>query len=265
MFHSFNCGSGSANISSERRYDDNEWHTVHFSRFHNKGKLVVDSEDEVHGESAGNTRTMQVQAPFFVGGVSGGEHYEDVALNLKIDKNILERDQFVGCIMDIQAFNRPLGTPSNITQTIPCSSQIETGLFFGKGGGFVKLREKFKVGTELTVSMDIKPRSTTGLLMSVHGKRAFFVLELVNGNISLTVNNGDEPFTAMYIPDPSENLCDGQWRTITAIKSFYVITIKVNDVSSNPAIGDARSGSTDTTRPLFLGGHPHLQRVGFSI
>lgn len=265
VFHSFNCGSGSANISSERRYDDNEWHTVHFSRFHNKGKLVVDSEDEVHGESAGNTRTMQVQAPFFVGGVSGGEHYEDVALNLKIDKNILERDQFVGCIMDIQAFNRPLGTPSNITQTIPCSSQIETGLFFGKGGGFVKLREKFKVGTELTVSMDIKPRSTTGLLMSVHGKRAFFVLELVNGNISLTVNNGDEPFTAMYIPDPSENLCDGQWRTITAIKSFYVITIKVNDVSSNPAIGDARSGSTDTTRPLFLGGHPHLQRVGFSI
>lgn len=265
VFHSFNCGSGSANISSERRYDDNEWHTVHFSRFHNKGKLVVDSEDEVHGESAGNTRTMQVQAPFFVGGVSGGEHYEDVALNLKIDKNILERDQFVGCIMDIQAFNRPLGTPSNITQTIPCSTQIETGMFFGKGGGFVKLREKFKVGTELTVSMDIKPRSTTGLLMSVHGKRSFFVLELINGNISLTVNNGDEPFTAMYIPDPSENLCDGQWRTITAIKSFYVTTIKVNDVSSNPAIGDARAGSTDTTRPLFLGGHPHLQKVSLNI
>ncbi|XP_058457360.1 laminin subunit alpha [Malaya genurostris] len=261
VFHSFNCGSGSANISSERRYDDNEWHTVQFSRYHNKGKLVVDSEDEVHGESAGNTRTMQVQAPFFVGGVSGGEHYEDVALNLKIDKNILERDQFVGCINDIQAFNRPLGAPSNITQTIPCSSQIESGMFFGKGGGFVKLREKFKVGTELTVSMDIKPRSSTGLLMSVHGKRAFFVLELINGNISLTVNNGDEPFTAMYVPDSSENLCDGQWRTITAIKSFYVITIKVNDVSSNPAIGDARSGSTDTTRPLFLGGHPHLQRI----
>lgn len=109
--------------------------------------------------------------------------------------------------------------------------------------------------------MDIRPRAQSGLLMSVHGRKAYFVLEMINGTISLSVNNGDEPFTATYTPLPEENLCDGQWRTVSAIKSQYVITIKVNDVSSNPAIGDARSPSTDTTRPLFLGGHPHLQRV----
>ncbi|XP_058060994.1 laminin subunit alpha [Anopheles bellator] len=260
VFHSFNCGSGSANMSSERRYDDNEWHTVHFTRHTSKGKLIVDSEDESSGESSGSTRTMVILAPMYVGGVSG-DNYEEVALNLKIDKNVLERNQFVGCINEIQANGRQLGTPSNITRTIPCSSKIETGTFFGKGGGFVKLHDKFKVGNELTVSMDIRPRAQSGLLMSVHGRKAFFVLEMINGTISLTVNNGDDPITATYTPLPEENLCDGQWRTVSAIKSQYVITIKVNDVSSNPAIGDARSPSTDTTRPLFLGGHPHLQRI----
>ncbi|XP_050097931.1 laminin subunit alpha isoform X1 [Anopheles aquasalis] len=260
VYHTFNCGSGSANMSSERNYNDNEWHTVHFMRQNSKGKLIIDGEDESSAESTGSTRTMAIQAPIYVGGVSS-DNYEEVALNLKIDKNVLERNQFVGCVHGIQSNGRPLETPSNITRTIPCSSRIETGTFFGDGGGFVKLYDKFKVGNELTVSMDIRPRALSGLLMSVHGRKAYFVLEMINGTIRLTVNNGDDPFTATYIPLPEENLCDGQWRTVSAIKSQYVITIKVNDVSSNPAIGDARNPSTDTTRPLFLGGHPHLQRI----
>ncbi|XP_053667229.1 laminin subunit alpha [Anopheles marshallii] len=264
LVHSFNCGSGSANMTSDRRYDDNEWHTVNFARQNSMGRLIVDLEDISTGESKGTTRTMALQAPMFVGGVSG-DNYEEVALNLKMDKNVLERNQFVGCINKLAVNDNPLAAPSNITRTIPCSNQIETGTFFGSGGGFVKLYEKFKVGNELTVSMDIRPRASSGLLMSVHGRKSYFVLEMINGTISLAVNNGDEPYVATYTPLPEENLCDGQWRTVSAIKSQYVITIKVNDVSSNPAIGDARSPSTDTTRPLFLGGHPHLQRIrGFN-
>ncbi|XP_058121122.1 laminin subunit alpha [Anopheles ziemanni] len=260
VHHAFKCGTASYEMLSKERYDDNRWHTVKFSRNLNKGSLVVDSEDESSGDLNGTPRQMALQPPMFVGGVSGDIH-EDVAVNLKMDKNVLEKNQFVGCINEIEANGRPVSVPSNITRTIPCSSQIESGTFFGNGGGFVKLYDKFKVGSELTVSMDIRPRAQSGLLMSVHGRKAYFVLEMVNGTIMLTVNNGDDPFTATYTPPPEENLCDGQWRSVSAIKSQYVITIKVNDISSHPAIGNVSSPSTDTTRPLFLGGHPHLQRI----
>ena len=47
------------------------------------GKLVVDEDDESLGESIGNTRTMAVQAPIYMGGVSQ-EVLEDVYLNMKV-------------------------------------------------------------------------------------------------------------------------------------------------------------------------------------
>lgn len=76
------------------------------------------------------------------------------------------------------------------------------------------------------------------------------------------VDNGEGPILAKYEPD-DDNFCDGEWRKITAIKSLYVITIQVNGVASEPAIGSATSPSTDTSRPLFFGGHPYMQRVSF--
>ena len=85
-------------------------------------------------------------------------------------------------------------------------------------------------------------------------------LQLINGTINFTVDNGDGPIVAVFKPD-NENFCDGQWRTITAIKSQYVITIMVNALSSQPSIGSATSPSTDTSRPLFLGGHPYITKA----
>lgn len=76
----------------------------------------------------------------------------------------------------------------------------------------------------------------------------------------LKVDNGEGPILAIFNPD-GENFCDGKWRTITAIKSLYVITIQVDGVASEPSIGSATSPSTDTSRPLFFGGHPYMQRV----
>ena len=36
---------------------------------------------------------------------------------------------------------RPLGEPSLATGVLPCSNQVEKGVFFGKGGGYVKVCE----------------------------------------------------------------------------------------------------------------------------
>lgn len=81
-------------------------------------------------------------------------------------------------------------------------------------------------------------------------------------NASLSqVDNGDGPFYVNFVPEDGDNFCDGQWRTITAVKTKMVITIGVNGVVAEPAIGQSNRYSTDTTRPLFLGGHPHIRKI----
>lgn len=113
----------------------------------------------------------------------------------------------------------------------------------------------------MTISMDIKPRTPNALLLSVHGKRAMFSLQIDNGSITFTVDNGGGLFKAIFKPEQNQNFCDGEWHTVKAIKSQYVITLNVDNVSSDPAIGDVNHPFTNTKRPLFLGGHPYLQKA----
>lgn len=258
IHHSFNCGSGKSNMTSELQYNDNEWHSVKFTRSGHKGKLIVDETDATEGDSTGTARTMQLISPYYVGGFTA-EALEDVALNIAFDKDQLDKRTFFGCIRNIKLGGDPIGEPSSIHNVQPCSEQIEPGVFFENG--FVKLRDKFRVGTETKISFDIKPRSQNGFLMSVHGKKAFFIIELVNGTIHFSVDNGDGAIVAKFEPEEGENYCDGEWRTIIATKSLFLTTIAVNNVVSEPAIGNSDSVSTDTTRPLFLGGHPHIKKL----
>lgn len=154
---------------------------------------------------------------------------------------------------------KSLGEPIVLNNVLPCSDQVEKGVSFE--GGFVKLRDKFTVGAEVKIQFDIKPRVKNGFLMSVHGKKSYLILQLINGTIHFSVDNGDGPIVAIFKPAENDNFCDGTWRTITAVKTQYVITIQVNNIVSEPAIGTSTSVNTDTTRPLFLGGHPHIKKI----
>jgi laminin, alpha 3/5 len=262
LHHLFRSGSGTVDVASQLAWDDREWHTVRFTRQQTKGKILVDDTDEQVSETQQPTRPMTLLSPIYVGGIDP-KFVEDVGLNLNLDKNTLvKNNSFSGCIKNIQIGGKAIGDFRNVFGVLPCSEEIESGVFFGKDGGYVKLFEKFKVGTDFTVSLDIKPRTTTAILLSVHGRNAFLILQMLNGTINFTVDNGDAtPMTAIFVPDDNVNFCDGKWRTVKAIKSSYVITIQVDGYHSEPAIGTNQKPSTDTTRPLFLGGHPHLTKI----
>lgn len=170
--------------------------------------------------------------------------------------------QFSGCIRDFKIGGREI-SGGNLAQkgTIPCTSAIENGIFFGKSGGYVKLRDKFKVGTQFDVSLDIKPRTQNALLLSVHGKSSYLILQLYKGSLLLLVNNGDGQFNVTATLSNDENFCDGQWRNIVVNKSKFVASLTIDGVHYQPTIGTTKFPSTDTTRPLFLGGHLHLQKA----
>lgn len=50
--------------------------------------------------------------------------------------------------------------------------------------------------------------------------------------------------------------------TVTVTKAKHIISINVNGFESEPNIGHPKDHrAVLTTRPLFLGGHPHMERI----
>lgn len=109
---------------------------------------------------------------------------------------------------------KPMENP-RMENIIACSENVESGVFFNAySNGYVKLQERFKVGMEIDIQMDIKPRNVTGLLMSVHGRRDFLVLQMIDGEIRFTVDNGRGPIEAAFKPPTTHYFCDGNWHSI---------------------------------------------------
>lgn len=165
---------------------------------------------------------------------------------------------------------------------IPCSDHVEVGTYFAGGNEtFIKLRERFKVGHMFIIKMDIKPRVDSGVLVTAHGKKDYYVLELHNGQLRLTVENGRGPVTAVFHSTNNRyHLCDGQWHniqgilhlsaytlhiitlsSILAMKSKNVVSLSVDNFQGDPMVGAPYFTSTDTGSTLFLGGHRFLKKV----
>lgn len=227
--HYFSCRNLQIKITSKHQFDNNEWHTIEFTRDKKKFALKdIDRSDNKLEELQGlKCPNMDLSKNYFIGGASE-KASEDIEINLGFDKGYLTKHAFFGCIKDAKFNNDPLEVSGGIPESVlPCSDQIEKGVFFGKSGGYVKLREKFKVGSDLTISMDIKPRNLTGILTSVHGKKSFFIVEMIKGNIHFSVDSGDGPRNVIFVPDPDKSLCDGNWHTVTVIKSRFILSINV--------------------------------------
>jgi len=83
VHYSFNCGSGSSLIESERTYNDGQWHSVVFSRQHINGTLIIDNEIVGEGLSKGATKSMNIISPYYVGGISPNIS-SDAKVNMKV-------------------------------------------------------------------------------------------------------------------------------------------------------------------------------------
>lgn len=89
------------------------------------------------------------------------------------------------------------------------------------------LAEKFNVGKEMEITMEIKPRSIDGILMSVQTpKKNLLILEMKNGTMSFSVDLGKGP-SASYTPASPYFLCDGQWHKIKGWFNFYLVQIYI--------------------------------------
>ncbi|XP_027200224.2 laminin subunit alpha [Dermatophagoides pteronyssinus] len=256
LHYSFDCGSGRAIAVLSTNYNDNQWHTVTFSRKGKIGLLRVD-EETVEVSSTGSTSSLNVNSPIFVGGVPK-ELRSQIKSHLKsADKNDYNyaMSSFAGCIRDIKVRDQEYpfkdGRDHDVVQ---CSSEIENGHFFHYNGGYIRLFDEFRVSVEFTLIMKIKPRKPYGILAAVFGRVDYLVLYLDKGKLIFSVNNGADPIIASdYVKN---GICDGEWHTIMAFKTKNLVMLTIDDQPTAISTGQPGISSTDTKDPLYIGGLP---------
>ncbi|XP_048488928.1 laminin subunit alpha [Plutella xylostella] len=253
---SFNCGAETVTIRSEQTYTGTDWHTVTLVRNEGRGKLSVDNQ--LVGEAGGKCVAPAALAPpFYYGGLA--ELTPDILTNLE---NFYQ--PFKGCLKPLLMNGQAVAAVRRRVSSLQCRDNVEDGVYFGPSPpgttNYLRLRENFRVGYEISVSMEIKPRNSTGLLLSVHGKKDFLVLELLDRELVANVENGKGPFHASFKLGSKLTLCDGNWHKINVVKSRHAVSVGVDGNFSGAGLG--QSGSTDTKSALFIGGHERqLSRV----
>ena len=223
LVYGFNCGSGAAYATSSRRYDDGAWHAVDFSRIGNKGTLKVDLVLEGEVESFGNTKNIEVESQFFLGNIKKDILKEDI-----VKKNLQKvTNGYVGCLRNLRLRGKAIARWKENFKSgvIPCSEKVEDGFFFGPAGGFIAAFKRFKVGLDFDITMQIKPRNISGVLLAIQGRRDYLALQMIDGTLTFTVDNGRGPITAVFKPESPFTFCDGKWHEIhgiALINRFFV-------------------------------------------
>lgn len=256
VYHNVRVGAVlQANISSEAELNDGKWHTVEAIRTSRRVSLLIDRVEQPNSLDLDANRSppvLAVEAPVYFGGVNS---FIESRVRNSTGYNPLA-PYYNGCLKDFKFDSVDLELPPAEFGVVPCSEQVERGVFFNSQTAYVKLFERFTVGTEMTISFDFRPRDPNGLLFSVHGKNSYAILELVDNTLYFTVKSDAKNIVTTNFTLPNnETFCDGKTRNVQAIKSKFVINIAVDFVSSNPGVGSEGSAATKTNRPLFMGGH----------
>lgn len=261
IHHSLRLGNIYANISSTEELNDGQWHTVQFIRVNRRISLIIDLvEQEPVTELEDKTpRPMIIEFPIYIGGIP---RYLEDDVRQNLEHSLGNTSYYNGCLKDLKFNGMSLDREPTLHHVVPCSEQTEPGYFFNRPTGFVKLFDRFTVGTDFSLSFDFRPRDPDGLLFSVHGKNTYMILELIDNQLWFTVKSDSKNIvmTNYTLPDDG-SYCDGNWRNVHAVKSKFVITISVDYISAKPGVGTEGSTTTKTNRPLFLGGHQAFNKA----
>ncbi|XP_073239913.1 laminin subunit alpha-4-like [Porites lutea] len=253
-----NCSFGAGEhilklITPNASYSDGKWHTVRLSKQGVDGTLYVDCKSVDSGQLQGELLYINPLERLFLGGVPKDFDAKGVP--------VASRNSFPGCIANLTVNEKNIDTPPSKINTQSCSRDSpESGVSFKNGGGYLKVADQYQVGEKEEISLEIKPTTHTGLLLSAwgHGNSPdYIVLEMSNGNIIFRAENGDGELVAEHSVDEPLHFCDGQWHKIQVWKIENTVRMQVD---GNLTSEDGPRGNTKrvkiNNRPLYVGGLP---------
>ncbi|CAD5215290.1 unnamed protein product [Bursaphelenchus okinawaensis] len=232
---------------------DDEWHIVRAEKDGAAAVLFIDDEQVAHDEVE-NAEIINIEAPLYVGGASKN-------LQSFIGRLLPGvKSEFGGCLRDLKINNEEYSDDSGESHgVVPCSQLSENGIFFGKDGGYAMLPE-FVANKQFNFEMEIKPRLKTAVLLSV-GVLDCVTIQLVNGSVKLTIDDGAGPMTVIYAPPQGSSICDGNWHKIKVLRKKNIVTLNVDGKSNLLIIKKKALTDTALKDPIYFGGVPKDKRL----
>ncbi|CAL4121219.1 unnamed protein product, partial [Meganyctiphanes norvegica] len=255
LVFSYNPGAGAIVMRSSQSVNDDEWHSVIAERENEMGRLFVDGNLTSYNRSPrdANFKHIDIMTPYYVGGLSNLVTQISSSNTADIDQSL------IGCIRDMKLNNVEFGSEKKVISVQRCSDKVEPGMFLGIGPqSHVIFREQFSVGRVFKLTMDVKPRVNTGVLMSLHGKSDFVMLQMKNGIVELSVDYGKGIIIAKYEPMTPWSLCDGRWHKVKVIKRKKRVVLVVDEHHTKTKSRKKGDTFTDKKYPLFLGTQPNI-------
>lgn len=81
------------------------------------------------------------------------------------------------------------------------------------GQGYLEFEEKFEVGIQKKITLEIKPRTKNGIILYAKSSnkdlKDFVLIELVDGALRATVNNGGPKNLNATVNLPIDESCNG--------------------------------------------------------
>ncbi|XP_067149929.1 laminin subunit alpha-4 isoform X1 [Apteryx mantelli] len=243
----FNAGHQKIRIKSQEKYNDGLWHNVIFIRGKNMGRLIIDGLRVLEESFSASANTWQVTEPLYIGGVSPGKAVKNIQINSVYS--------FSGCLSNLQLNGRSITSASQTFSVTPCfEGPSETGTYFSSEGGYVVLDESFSLGMKFEVIFEIRPRSSSGILMHGHSVNGEYLnMHMKNGQVTVKLNNGIRDFSTSVTL--KQSLCDGRWHRIAVIRDANVVQLDV-DSEVNHVVGPLNPKAIDHREPVFIGGVP---------
>ncbi|KAF5275650.1 hypothetical protein FQA39_LY06762 [Lamprigera yunnana] len=246
-------------IELPQKVDDGNWYNlvIDANGIKKKRKLVI---------SINGYKTKPLKLPrnkvtreLYVGGIS-----DNVTLPtlLRGDFHI-----FRGCMRGLTINKIPQGLVRdkntlhfNIGQCFP---HIEKGSYFG-GDAYVTFNKFFRISKILEVSLEFRTADQNGILLSVSNPRnsPALSIELQNGAIVMTTDNGYGTITNVTNNLSDFALCDNHWHNITAVYTSTEITINVDGIRKIWVQSDDETLIDELEAPLYIGGLPDYAPVG---
>lgn len=111
----------------------------------------------------------------------------------------------------------------------------------------------------------MKSRTKSGVILYAKSSNSsvkdFILLELADGVLQATVNNGGNTEIQAKIELPNDESCDGDWHVIQLIKLANLVVLYFDERTSGPQMDTGSEDFVTDTDLLYIGGYPDELRT----
>ncbi|XP_067107794.1 laminin subunit alpha-1 [Osmerus mordax] len=244
----FTCdlGKGPASASLPLLVNDGHWHTVKTDFNKKTAVLSVDGQSSAAVQIRGNT--LDVESQLYLGGLPHTYTAKKIG-------NVTH--SLVGCIQSVMLNGVKLNTQNPLAHhgSAPCFTHAQKGSFFNGSGHAALMRDGYKVGSDVSVSLQFRTWAPEGVLLGVSSAKVDAIgLEITNGQVVFHVNNGAGRVSVASVR--GSRLCDGLWHTLLARKTKNSLRLTLDGVTTLTQNPHPQSTSAETNDPVYVGGFP---------